>query len=93
MDVTGPKGRWPKPEPGSGVEDATPLILEWLGEQRVDAMVRVDAEGMRSGQPPWTFTASGGHMPHAMRADGASVGECMNKALVQLRAAGLAVPF
>ncbi|MFV0138140.1 hypothetical protein ACLGIH_34185 [Streptomyces sp. HMX87] len=38
----------------------TLLILEWLGEQGVDAMIRVDAERMREDRPAWTFTAGGG---------------------------------
>lgn len=79
--------------PESGVEDATLLILEWLGEQGVGAMIRVDAERLREGRPAWTFAAGGGPLPVGMRADGASVAECMGRALVKLREAGLAVPF
>ncbi|MEV0505762.1 hypothetical protein AB0I84_50610 [Streptomyces spectabilis] len=38
--MTDTRGRWPKVDPDSGgVEDATPLILEWLGEQGADAML------------------------------------------------------
>ena len=77
----------------SGVEDATLLVLEWLAEQGVGAMVRVDAERMRDGQPAWTFAASGGPLDGGMRADGASVSECMGRALLRLREAGLTVPF
>ncbi|MEW1720131.1 hypothetical protein [Streptomyces sp. NPDC093109] len=77
----------------SRVEDATLLILEWLGEQGLDAMIRVDSERMRDGQPPWTFTASGGPLDGGMRADGASAAECMGRALIGLREAGLVVPF
>lgn len=77
----------------SGVEDATPLILEWLGEQGADAMLRVDAERLREGRPAWTFAAHGGPLSEGMRADGASVAECMGRALLRLREAGLAVPF
>ncbi|MFD4475868.1 hypothetical protein ACFWPU_07105 [Streptomyces sp. NPDC058471] len=86
-------GRRPKLDLDSGVEDATLLILEWLGEQGVGAMIRVDAERMRDGRPAWTFAASGGPLEHAMRADGASAAECMGKALVGLREAGLVVPY
>ncbi|MET9450147.1 hypothetical protein [Streptomyces cinerochromogenes] len=86
-------GRWPEQEPDRGVEDAVLLILEWLGEQGVGAMIRVDAERMRDGGPAWTFAAGGGPLTEAMRSDGASVAECMGRALVRLREAGLAVPF
>ncbi|MER0484404.1 hypothetical protein ABR737_39770 [Streptomyces sp. Edi2] len=88
------KGRWPKVGLDSGVEDATLLILEWLGEQGVGAMIRVDAERMQEGRPAWTFAAGGGPLPGGgMRADGASVAECMGRALIRLREAGLTVPF
>ncbi|WP_219092736.1 hypothetical protein [Streptomyces sp. JJ38] len=86
-------GRWPKVDLDSGVEDAMLLILEWLGERGVGAMIRVDAERMRDGQPPWTFAASGGPLGGGIRADGASPAECMGRALLRLREAGLAVPF
>jgi hypothetical protein len=85
--------RQPKVDLDSGVEDATLLILEWLGEQGVGAMLRIDAERVRDGRPAWTFAASGGPLDGGMRADGASVAECMGRALLQLRKAGLAVPF
>ncbi|MFD4955618.1 hypothetical protein [Streptomyces sp. NPDC058451] len=77
----------------SGVEDAALLILEWLGERGVGAMIRVDAERWREGRPAWTFAASGGPLTSGLRADGASVAECMDRALLRLREAGLAVPF
>ncbi|MEV0742151.1 hypothetical protein AB0I51_40875 [Streptomyces sp. NPDC050549] len=67
-------GRRPKVDLDSGVEDATMLILEWLGEQGVGAMIRVDAERMRDGLPAWTFAASGGPLDGGMRADGGSAG-------------------
>ncbi|MFM9368443.1 hypothetical protein [Streptomyces sp. Da 82-17] len=86
-------GRRPKVDPDSGVEDVTMLILEWLGEQGVGAMIRVDAERLRDGRPAWTFAASGGPLDGGMRADGASPAECMGRALQALREAGLAVPF
>lgn len=89
----GAKGRWPQLDPNDGVEDATLLILEWLGEQGVGAMIRVDAERLQEGRPAWTFAASGGPLPDGMRADGASVAECMGRALIGLREAGLSVPF
>ncbi|KIZ15759.1 hypothetical protein SNA_24775 [Streptomyces natalensis ATCC 27448] len=86
-------GRRPKVDLDSGVEDATLLILEWLGEQGVGAMIRVDAERMREGRPAWTFAAGGGPLSEGMRADGSSVAECMGRALLKLRQAGLIVPF
>ena len=91
--VTGSKGRWPKLDQESGVEEVLPLILEWLGEQGVDAMIRVDADRMRAGQPPWTFAASGGPLHNGLRADGASAGECLGRALNRLREVGIPVPF
>ncbi|WOX16256.1 hypothetical protein [Streptomyces sp. N50] len=74
------KGMTPLPrmDLDSGVEDVTPSVLEWLGEQRVGAMIRVDAERMRDGQPAWTFAASGGPLDGGMRADGASVADRTN---------------
>ncbi|MGW7544244.1 hypothetical protein ACWGKQ_24565 [Streptomyces sp. NPDC054770] len=86
-------GRLPKVDLDSGVEDVTLSILKWLGEQGVGAMIRVDAERMRDGQPAWTFAASGGPLDGGVRADGDSVAECMGRALLRLREAGLAVPF
>lgn len=91
--MTKARGRWPELDPDSGVEDAAPLILEWLGEQGIGAMIRIDAERLREGRPAWTFAAGGGPLPHGLRADGASVAECLEKALLQLRDAGLTVPF
>ncbi|KAA6212629.1 hypothetical protein CP973_25030 [Streptomyces albofaciens JCM 4342] len=87
------KGRWPELDPDSGVEEVTLLILEWLGEQGVGAMIRVDAERLREGRPAWTFAAGGGPLSMGLRADGASAAACMNLALLRLREAGLAVPF
>lgn len=86
-------GRRPRVDLDSGVEDATLLILEWLGEQGVGAMIRIDAQRMRDGQPAWTFSASGGPLNGAMRADGATPAECMGRALLGLREAGLPVPY
>jgi hypothetical protein len=86
-------GRRAEADQDRGVEDATMLILEWLGEQGVGAMIRIDAERLRDGQPAWTFAASGGPLDRGMRADGASVAECMGRALRSLREAGLVVPF
>ncbi|MET7701574.1 hypothetical protein [Streptomyces sp. NPDC005485] len=42
--MTGSRGRWPKIDEERGVEDVTLLILEWLGEQGVNAMIRMDAQ-------------------------------------------------
>ncbi|MGR4880510.1 hypothetical protein ACIPUC_13875 [Streptomyces sp. LARHCF249] len=91
--MTKARGRWPKVDPDSGVEDVTLVILEWLGEQGVGAMIRVDAERMRDGLPAWTFAAHGGPLPVGMKVDGDSIAECMERALLRLREAGLAVPF
>ncbi|WDV56664.1 hypothetical protein PV963_00140 [Streptomyces coeruleorubidus] len=92
--MTRARGRWPKLDPAdSGVEDATLLILQWLAAQGVGAVIRVDAERLREGQPAWTFAASGGPLTNGLRTDGVSVAECMGRALLRLREAGLAVPF
>ncbi|WP_330248521.1 MULTISPECIES: hypothetical protein [unclassified Streptomyces] len=91
--MTGNQGRWPKIDQDGGIEDVTLLILEWLGEQGVNAMIRVDAERAAENAPPWTFAASGGPLEHGMRADGRTVQQCMSAALSQLRQAGLSVPF
>ncbi|GAB7029245.1 hypothetical protein AB0G35_12465 [Streptomyces sp. NPDC021749] len=85
-------GRSPEGDLDSGVEEATLLILEWLGEQGIGAMIRVDAERLREGRPAWTFAAGGGPLP-PMRADGASAAECMGRALSRMREAGVTVPF
>lgn len=90
---TGSTDRRPKTDQDRGVEDVTLLILEWLGEQGVNAMIRVDAERVADNASAWTFAASGGPLEHGMRADGRTVQQCMSAALSQLRAAGLAVPF
>ncbi|MDG4860132.1 hypothetical protein P8605_18580 [Streptomyces sp. T-3] len=87
------KGRWPKPDPDRGIEDVTLLVLEWLGEQGVGAMIRVDAERLQEGRPAWTFAAGGGPLTGGLRADGRSAAECMGQALLRLREAGLNVPF
>ncbi|MEU5001754.1 hypothetical protein [Streptomyces sp. NPDC021622] len=55
--------------------------------------VDVDAERLRDGRSAWTFVAGGGPLPAGLRADGASVAECMDRALLRLREAGSAVPF
>ncbi|GGZ29861.1 hypothetical protein ABZX75_25880 [Streptomyces sp. NPDC003038] len=91
--MTGNQGRWPKIDQDGGIEDVTLLILEWLGEQGVNAMIRVDAERVADNAPAWTFAASGGPLEHGMRADGRTVQQCMSTALSQLREAGLSVPF
>ncbi|MEU0247110.1 hypothetical protein ABZ192_22820 [Streptomyces sp. NPDC006235] len=56
-------------------------------------MIRVDAERVREGRPAWTFAAGGGPLSEGLRADGATVAECMGRALLKLREAGLDVPF
>lgn len=86
-------GRRPEVDLDSGIEDVTLSILEWLGEQGVGAMIRVDAERLRDGRPAWTFAASGGPLNDVVRADGASVAECMGRAVLGVRKAGLNVPF
>ncbi|MET8324615.1 MULTISPECIES: hypothetical protein [Actinomycetes] len=91
--MTRNQGRWPKIDQDGGIEDVTLLILEWLGEQGVNAMIRVDAERVADDAPAWTFAASGGPLEHGMRTDGSTVQQCMSAALARLREAGLSVPF
>ncbi|RKT09642.1 hypothetical protein BX285_6742 [Streptomyces sp. 1114.5] len=91
--MTGNQGRRPEFDQDGGIEDVTLLILEWLGGQGVNAMVRIDAERVADNAPAWTFAASGGPLEHGLRADGRTVQQCMSTALSQLREAGLSVPF
>ncbi|MFD7079948.1 hypothetical protein [Streptomyces sp. NPDC059918] len=91
--MTGKQGRRPMIDQDGGIEDVTLLILEWLGEHGVNAMIRVDAERVAESVPAWTFAASGGPLEHGLRADGRTVQQCMSTALLQLREAGLSVPF
>ncbi|MFD7323000.1 hypothetical protein ACFV9D_18215 [Streptomyces sp. NPDC059875] len=71
----------------------TLLILEWLGEHGVNAVIRMDAEWLADNAPAWTFAAGGGPLAKGMRADGRTVQQCMSFALARLRDAGLSVPF
>lgn len=91
--VTDIRARWPKADRARGVEDVILLILEWLAEQGVSAMIRIDAERMSEGSPAWTFAASGGPLEQGLRADGRTPQQCMSAALSRLREAGLEVPF
>ncbi|CAM5472384.1 hypothetical protein GCM10010329_30940 [Streptomyces spiroverticillatus] len=85
--------RWPRLDPERGVADVTLLILEWLGEQGIGATIRIDAERLAEGRPPWTFAAGGGAVGTGMRADGRTAEECMGRALVPLSKLGVDVPF
>lgn len=91
--MTGRRDRWLKVDPDGGLEDAALLILEWLAEQGVNALIRVDAERLAEGLPAWTFAASGGPLSHGLRADGADAEECLARALSRLRDAGIEVPY
>ncbi|GAA1633445.1 hypothetical protein GCM10009733_033020 [Nonomuraea maheshkhaliensis] len=87
------KDRWAKVDPRSGIEDAALLILEWLAEQGISAMIRVDPERLAEGRPAWTFSAYGGPLGLGMRADGVSAEQCLSVAIARLRHAGVKVPF
>ena len=76
----------------AGIEDIALLILEWLAEQGVDAMLRIDAERLAERRPAWTFAASNGPLAIGMRADGATAGECLTRAVARLRELGVDVP-
>jgi hypothetical protein len=87
--VDSSKRRWPEIQ--EGIDDLAVPILQWLGEQGINAMLRVDAERSAS-QPKWTFAASGGSLVHGMRADGRTAAECMSFAVARLRELGIDVP-
>lgn len=87
------KGRWPAADPDSGIGEAMPLVMEWLAEQGVHAMIRVDPERLAERRPAWTFTASGGPLDLPVRADGDSLETCLTRALAILLDAGLRVPW
>jgi hypothetical protein len=82
----------PRKSDSGGLEDIALLILEWLAEQGVDAMLRVDAERLAERRPAWTFTASKGPLEIGMRADGATAGECLSRAVTRLRELGVDLP-
>jgi hypothetical protein len=86
------KRRPAKKAEADGIEEIALLILEWLAEQGVDAMLRVDALRLSERRPAWTFAASGGPLSVGMRADGATAGQCLSQAVAQLRELGVDVP-
>ncbi|MCC5575766.1 hypothetical protein IMZ11_08950 [Microtetraspora sp. AC03309] len=91
--MTGRKERWPKADHDGGIEDAALLIMEWLAEQGIGAMLRVDAERLAEGRPSWTFAASGGPLVVGMRTDAASAALCLSLAVARLRELGVVVPY
>lgn len=90
--MTRSKGRWPADD-GSGIDDVALLVLQWLAEQGLNAMLRVDAERLAEGRPAWTFAASGGLLRTGMRADGPSAAACLSLAVGRLHELGVDVPF
>ncbi|MCP9211435.1 hypothetical protein [Streptomyces cucumeris] len=84
------KNRMSKPDTDNGIEDVSLLILEWLGEQGVSALIRFDAERPRN---QWTFAASGEALPEPVRNDAMSAAECLSNGLVLIRRQGMDVPF
>lgn len=87
------KRRWAKDDPESGIEDSALLILEWLAEHGVNALIKVDPERLAEGKPAWTFVVSGGETCGGMRVEGATAGECLSRGVAELRDAGVGVPF
>lgn len=85
-----PKNRLPKPDSDSGIEDVPLLILEWLGEQGVSALIRFDAQRPCN---PWTFAAAGGTLTHPVRNDAASANDCLSNGLTLIRKQGIDVPL
>lgn len=66
------------------------LILDWLLEHNVSALIRVDVE---RGKRPWTFHASGGPLAGSwVRVDAETPEECLRRAVEQLSKAGLEIP-
>jgi hypothetical protein len=91
--VTDDKRRWAKPDPNGGIEDVALLILEWLAEHGVNALIKVNPERLAEGKPAWTFVVSGGDTCGGMRVDGATAGECLSRGVIELREAGVEIPF
>jgi hypothetical protein len=87
------KRRGAKGDPESGIEDAALLILQWLAEHGVNALIKVNPERLAEGKPAWTFVVSGGETCGGMRVDGATAGECLALGVAELREAGVAIPF
>lgn len=74
---------------GSAMDDAS-FLLEWLLEQGVSALLRVDAE---RGARPWTFHASGGPLAGSwVRVDADTAEECLGRAYKHLKKAGVDLP-
>ncbi|MBA9001345.1 hypothetical protein [Thermomonospora cellulosilytica] len=70
--------------------DDAAFLLEWLLEQEVNALLRVDPP---RGSRPWTFHASGGPLAGRwVRVDADSAEECVRRAWKALRKAGVEVP-
>jgi hypothetical protein len=67
------------------------LILGWLLEHDVSALIRVDVE---RGKRPWTFHASGGPLAGSwVRVDADTPEECLHRAVEQLAQVGLEMPI
>ncbi|WP_329404386.1 hypothetical protein [Streptomyces melanogenes] len=84
------KQRRAKVDPDSGVEDVTVLVMEWLGEQGIHALLRVDPERDRN---QWTFSVAHGPLTDPVRIDGSSVNDCVGRALTHLKEQGISVPL
>ncbi|MFI1622485.1 hypothetical protein ACH4VT_36820 [Streptomyces lydicus] len=84
------KNRLPEPDSDSGIEDVPILILEWLGEQGISALIRFDAQRPRNS---WTFAAAGGELTHPIRNDAPSADKCLSNGLALIRQQGINVPF
>ena len=87
------KRRRRKADSEVGISEVVLPILEWLAEQGINALIRVDPERLAESQPAWTFAASGGPLSTGLRADGRSADECLSEAMVSLREAGVVVPY
>jgi hypothetical protein len=85
--------RWVKKAESDGIEEIALLLLEWLAEQGIDALLRVDAQRLSERRPAWTFAAGGGPLGVGVRADGATAGQCLARAVAQLRELGVEVPY
>ncbi|MFD9487589.1 hypothetical protein ACFWBX_27195 [Streptomyces sp. NPDC059991] len=88
--MDGANKRRVKADPDSGMEDVAVLVMEWLGEQGMHALLRVDPERERN---QWTFFVTHGSLTDPVRIDGPSVNDCVGKALALLKNQGISVPF
>lgn len=87
------KGRWPKTSQDTAPGDMALLIMEWLAEQGINALLKVDPVRLAEDGRPWTFIASGGPVPDFVRAEAATPELCVSMVVARLREVGVDVPY